>query len=167
MSIHVALFIIFSFAGTTSLSVTNTEDFQEWWQRTPVNDTTKQFLIEQGHVSNKFIEENIFVSPDTSFETIVPNKCFGRIESPVALIYCIVFALIWLAVISTGLFFYFKRVMSAVQPRNSTSRPTIRPNFEEETNNGQLEKPKTSHIIAVDSQELSRLLPVRQDTGKI
>jgi hypothetical protein len=58
----------FPFTGTTSLSVTNNEDFQEWWQRTPVNDTTKQFLIEQGHVSNKFIEENIFVSPDTSFE---------------------------------------------------------------------------------------------------
>lgn len=149
MTIPVIFLVFFLYNKTASLTVYDKNVFMEWWHTTPANDSTKQFLIEQNYVSKELLDQNNLVKLDPAIQNFVPKSCFGPIESPVLLIYCIIFALIWLAILSTGLFFYFRRILNKLNITTTNEQLGNRTIFEE---------------LPMDKNVFQRLLPVRPNT---
>ena len=76
----------------------------------PENFTS--FIINSPEEVKKYFFDNHLVAVD-NFPQIQPppaNCLSAGIENPSLLIYCVILALIWLATVCTGLFFYFRAI---------------------------------------------------------
>ena len=82
-----------------------------------------KFLKNSPEEVKQYFHDNQLVAVDYLNDTPVPpSNCLNAsIDNPSLLIYCLVIALIWLATVATGLFFYFR----AIFQRLSSKSPDI------------------------------------------
>ena len=81
-----------------------------------------KFLHNSPEEVKQYFHDNQLVAVDYLSDTPVPSNCLNAsIDNPSLLIYCLVIALIWLATVATGLFFYFR----AIFQRLSSKSPDI------------------------------------------
>ena len=83
-----------------------------------------KFLIDSPDEVRKYFFDNRIVTVDTISQIPTPpaNCLSTGFENPSLLIYCLILALIWLGIVSTGLFFYFRTIFQKLTKIPITSR---------------------------------------------
>ena len=84
----------------------------------PKNFTT--FINNASKEVKKYFFDNQLIAVDYLENSPVSSNCLNAsIDNPSLLIYCFVIALIWLATVSTGLFFYFRAIFKRLSRKYS------------------------------------------------
>ena len=83
-----------------------------------------KFLIDSPDEVRKYFFDNRIVTVDTISQIPTPpSNCLTTgFENPSLLIYCLILALIWLGIVATGLFFYFRTIFQRLTKIPITSR---------------------------------------------
>ena len=93
----IIVILTYTVFGTTGFEFIKTENYTRF-----IGNSTEDF-------KNFFdFEEAVDFFNNTSISS--PNCLNASINNPSLLIYCLIIALIWLATVATGLFFYFRAI---------------------------------------------------------
>lgn len=100
----IIVILTYTVFGTTGFEFIKTENYTRF-----IGNSTEDF-------KNFFdFEEAVDFFNNTSIPS--PNCLNASINNPSLLIYCLIIALIWLATVATGLFFYFRAIFQKLSTK--------------------------------------------------
>lgn len=100
----IIVILTYTVFGTTGFEFIKTENYTRF-----IGNSTEDF-------KNFFdFEEAVDFFNNTSISS--PNCLNASINNPSLLIYCLIIALIWLATVATGLFFYFRAIFQKLSTK--------------------------------------------------